>query len=80
MVQLKVAIPFQSPCFPDISIPYGSIKSKLPGLSQEFKNSFQFLMVQLKASYDGGMARTDRRFQFLMVQLKGKQDGMQRWI
>ena len=70
MVQLKDNHWVNIRPLPEISIPYGSIKSVCPLLCSGRCNSFQFLMVQLKAEPQLQRSFLPILFQFLMVQLK----------
>ena len=69
MVRLKVLSGCRRWSLPRISIPYGSIKSWLPGQERPLHRAFQFLMVRLKGN-SRKRSRSTSRFQFLMVRLK----------
>ena len=48
MVRLKVAQAYLFCCNLMVSIPYGTIKSRMAGGGSRYKVLFQFLMVRLK--------------------------------
>ena len=71
MVRLKDSLYQTDRRFTDVSIPYGSIKSRITDLAVSMILRFQFLMVRLKEPFGDRLRSVYRWFQFLMVRLKG---------